>query len=359
MPYFIITLKHRNIQHLTPQFRIAVGKKKMRFLQPYWYVQRIPCKKRWFGRLLLDVITSEFRTQSEKDHQVAFDKGCVYLERKGVKLDNDERIKDGDILVYNRHMHEPPVSSAPIPVVSKSDELIVVNKPSGLPVHPSGKFRYNSLTEIMGGKVYAANRIDRLTSGLVLLCTSTQSASKYSSMLQDRLVRKEYITKVKGDFPDFITCDWALYDVNTKLPYSVLKRHVENARESKTSFKKSSFDGEYSYVHCFPETGRIHQIRKHLSILGYPIANDELYNNQEFRLLATKIHNNDEDPEQEFINFCNLNVDKRDGKLTGEKCDECGVELFHDAEINGLYLHAFKYYALDGSWSYEAAEVPF
>lgn len=80
-------------------------------------------------------------------------------------------VRNGDLISHRGFRREPPVNAAPVKIVYENDELLVIDKPSGIPVHPTGRFRYNTITKIlqhdMGKTVHPCNRLDRLTSGLM------------------------------------------------------------------------------------------------------------------------------------------------------------------------------------------------
>lgn len=61
----------------------------------------------------------------------------------------DQIIRNGDVVTHTLHRHEPPVTDKPVTVVCETDDMIVINKPAGMPVHPAGRYHYNSVVEIM------------------------------------------------------------------------------------------------------------------------------------------------------------------------------------------------------------------
>ena len=130
----------------------------------------------------------------------------------------------------------------------------------------------------------------------------------------------------------------------------------------------------YSIVRCFPITGRTHQLRVHLQFLGHPIANDPIYSNTRVFGLdlacgdSSSVHDDDimtrlarmgKSEVAEAVAYHDEMVDeynkKKAEKLSGEVCDVCGTELYSDPGEHelGIYLHARKYAADDGNWSYE------
>jgi RluA family pseudouridine synthase len=181
------------------------------------------------------------------------------------------------------HRHEPPVSNDPVLVlhVDKEREFVVVSKPGSLPVHAAGRYFQHTLLEILkrdhGINAYAVNRLDRLTSGLMILALSGPASRDLAEEFKEGKVGKEYIARVRGKFPEEqITVDQPLLTVDRQMGLVIV---APQGKESQTVFTRMSYDAErdQSVVHCRPLTGRTHQIRVHLQWLGYPIANDPLY----------------------------------------------------------------------------------
>jgi tRNA pseudouridine synthase 8/2,5-diamino-6-(5-phospho-D-ribitylamino)-pyrimidin-4(3H)-one deaminase len=291
-------------------------------------------------------------------------------------------VRNGDLISHRTHKHEQPVTSRPIRIVHEDEDLIVVDKPSGIPVHPTGRFRFNSVVMVLkheqnkvAHRMYlgwrscnrsanlACNRLDRLTSGLFFLAKTAKGAEKMSAQLRGREVRKQYLARVVGEFPlGDVVCDQPLMTVDPKV---ALNRVVSDGKEARTGFNRISFDGQTSIVRCKPLTGRTHQIRVHLQYLGHPIANDPIYSNPNVwgpqlgkggagntDEITAKLHGIGKTQIAETY----IHPKNNDGeKLTGEKCADCHTELYTDPGENDLdlWLHALKYYAEDESWGYE------
>lgn len=185
------------------------------------------------------------------------------------------------------------------------------------------------------------------------------AARKYTDLLRDRQVVKEYLSKVKGKFPQNVICDIPLFDLNVNLPNSDIFRAIDMRKPSVTEFELISFDGTYSIVKCKPLTGRTHQIRKHLALLGYPIANDKLYKDQSFVELCSIIEQYGttrpdllEEPLKEIRA---ISYEQRSSQLSG-KCPECEANLFIDPELEDLqiWLHSKSYKSMQDSWLFES-----
>lgn len=160
----------------------------LRRVAPYHYTYKTWCKERWRGRKVLDVFESEFRDRPLSYYKHAIETGQVCVDGKAVSP--DYVLENGNLLSHTIHRHEPPVSAAAIGILHEDDDMIVLNKPSGIPVHPAGRYNYNSIIEIMKAErgpewiAHTCNRLDRLTSGIMFIAKtpnlpkSSESRSK-------------------------------------------------------------------------------------------------------------------------------------------------------------------------------------
>ncbi|TXT13504.1 hypothetical protein VHUM_00871 [Vanrija humicola] len=256
----------------------------LRYCKPYWWPYKTFAKQRWLGRQLLEVVATEFRDRSVDYYRHALE--CGVTRVNGVPAYPEYILRDGDRLDNTVHRHEPPVSNDPVLVlhVDKEREFIVISKPGSLPVHAAGRYFKHTLLEILkadhGIKAYSVNRLDRLTSGLMILATSGKAAARLADEFMEGKVKKEYVARVRGEFPEEeITVDQPLLSVDRQMGLVIV---APEGKPSQTIFKRLSYDKErnQSVVHCRPLTGRTHQLRVHLQYLGYPIANDPLYSQE-------------------------------------------------------------------------------
>ncbi|KAF9450108.1 pseudouridine synthase [Macrolepiota fuliginosa MF-IS2] len=252
---------------------------------PYWYPYTTMAKMRWLGRELLEVVSTEFRDRSMEYYRYALESGVTTVN--GMIAQPNTVLRDGDRIENVVHRHEPPVSSRPVKILyhDPEREFIVVDKPGSIPVHASGRYYKNTLIEILVSefgfaKVYPINRLDRLTSGLMIIPLSADRARKLTAEFVAGTVQKEYAARCKGRFPDEeIICEEPLLTVDRQMGLNIV--HPEG-KPAKTIFNLIRYDAntDSSVVRCRPLTGRSHQIRVHLQFLGYPIANDPVYSEE-------------------------------------------------------------------------------
>jgi RluA family pseudouridine synthase len=195
-------------------------------------------------------------------------------------------------------------------IVYEDDAILVVDKPGNLPVHPSGRYFFHTLlTQLRvqnGNEVdqkkefYLVHRIDRETSGLLVIGKTSAAAAGLVAQWEKKGITKEYLAIVKGNVRE------SSFVVDAPLgkdPHSEirLKMHVvemgadgepmflpkSEVLPSRTAVEVVEHVGRYTVVRCVPHTGRQHQIRVHLWHVGHPIAGDKLYGTEASFFLRT------------------------------------------------------------------------
>ena len=179
-------------------------------------------------------------------------------------------------------------------VVDETEDWVVVDKPAPLIVHPANNKPEPTLLgglenlysyEIENGACLGiVTRLDRETSGLVLVAKHTAAARELGMIFERREARKEYLAIVNGwpDEDEWV-CDARICRASDIGSSEIWVRQVvdEAGKECSTRFSvelRILRDGmKFSLVRCFPETGRMHQIRVHLAVGGFPVAGDKLY----------------------------------------------------------------------------------
>ncbi|MCH0628449.1 RluA family pseudouridine synthase [Kocuria palustris] len=341
----------------------------LRRVTPYYFTYLTYAKQRWLGRNILDVFTDEFRDRAPEFYKHKIAAGEVTVNQKPANLDTI--LKNGDLISHRCLRREPPVPTTPIRIVYEDDQIIAIDKPGGIPVHPAGRYRYNSVTKILeherGVLAHPCNRLDRLTLGLMFMGKLAKGAEWMVKQIRERLVRKEYIARVKGEFPlGKHRVDQPLKLIQPKIG---LNRVDPEGKEATTEFQRVYYDPELDtlVVKCYPYTGRTHQIRVHLQYLGHPIANDPIYSNEYvWGPELGKDNQGDNDviiPRLEEMGItrpCQLWLHPNaDGEvITLEIREVLGMPLYSEPGVNDmeLWLHAYRYLALDDAedlWTYQ------
>lgn len=179
----------------------------------------------------------------------------------------------------------PPVE-LPLDIVYEDEDIIVLNKPAGMPIHPSLNNYYNTMANALAwyyqeqDKPFifrCCNRLDRDTSGLTVVAKHLVSAGILSSMTGRREVHREYLAIASGHVtPEVGTISAPL----GRKPGTIIERMVDwdNGETAITHYHVVKTTRHYSLVALKLETGRTHQIRIHMKHLGYPLIGDYLYN---------------------------------------------------------------------------------
>lgn len=182
----------------------------------------------------------------------------------------------------------PPVE-LPLDIVYEDEDLMVINKPAGMPIHPSMNNYYNSMANALAyyfdqqNRPFVfrcINRLDRDTSGLTIVAKHYVSAGMLSAMIANKAasgITREYLAIVKGSVqpPEgTITAPLGRKDG------SIIERTIdfEKGESAITHYKVLDEKNGHSLVSLILETGRTHQIRIHMKHLGYPLIGDYLYN---------------------------------------------------------------------------------
>ncbi len=160
---------------------------------------------------------------------------------------------------------------------------MVVDKPAGLPMHASAKFYFNTLTRVLSETypnqvTQICHRIDRETSGLVVVARDRQAASVLKQAFANRQVKKKYLAIVHG-VPNWnekrIDLPLGLAGSAARISIRMVVR--PDALPATTIVRVIAKRDTYSLLMCVPVTGRQHQIRAHLAAVGFPIVGDKLY----------------------------------------------------------------------------------
>lgn len=249
----------------------------------------------------------------------------IIVEKSGVRLDAyiasalenlsrsmvQKLIKSGNILVNNKiekesykvqngdkitiEIPEPEESGLkkqdiPLDIIYEDNDILVVNKPKGMVVHPGNGNPDGTLVNAImahcegslsgiGGEIRPGivHRIDKDTSGLLVIAKNDKAHINLSEQIKNRDVKKIYVALVRGVIPENEAT------INMPIGRSTKDRKKmavdKNGKEAVTHFKVLTRYNKYTFIQVKIDTGRTHQIRVHMSHIGYPVVGDSVYSN--------------------------------------------------------------------------------
>lgn len=210
------------------------------------------------------------------------------LTRNGQRIGGREQLLAGDhfrvrLLETVDSDGIVPVSM-PLSILYEDEDILVINKPADMPVHPSIGNYTNTLANGVAAYLDAKdehspfrciNRLDRDTSGALILAKNAFSAAVLSTQMRNRQIRRTYLAVVEGVTPPNGTISAPISRVDD----SVIERHVDFLRgePAVTHYERLEVKNEHSLLEIHLETGRTHQIRVHMGYIGHPLPADYLY----------------------------------------------------------------------------------
>ena len=246
------------------------------------------------GKERIDKYLAEHMTNTSRNRiQTAADAGNVWVNGKAVA--SNYRVKPGDIiqvlLDHEPHDYTITPENIPLTIVYEDDDLLVVNKPAGLVVHPGhGNYEHtllNALAYYFGEKldmndpsIGLVHRIDKDTSGLLLIAKTPEAKAHLAKQFFDHTTERTYNALVWGTFKEQSgTIEGALArDNRDRTIYKVWDpEECPQAKEAITHWRVLEQFPYVTLVECRLETGRTHQIRVHMKHIGHPLFGDEKY----------------------------------------------------------------------------------
>lgn len=275
----------------------------------------------YINQRLDNYLASRFTYLSRNQWQLEIREKRLLVNEKPVKP--SYKLKLEDLIQYLPvDKSEPPVDPN-YTIIYEDDWLVAVNKPGDLPCHPAGPYFQNTLLQLLKpeyGELRVLYRLDRETSGVIILAKSLEAAQSLLLQIRDRSVKKEYLLAVHGTLSETIHANGFLgHDPNSKIrkkrqfhlfsPNLAIEDDWETS--DSTFYPLQQHDG-LTLVRVTIKTGRQHQIRATAQSLGYPVVGDKLYGLNETYYLK-------------YIN------------------DELTEADHHALRINNQALHAWKY----------------
>jgi RluA family pseudouridine synthase len=238
---------------------------------------------------------ARFTYHDETEWRSIIDDGRIHIN--GETAATSSVVRADDVLEYHPDFekHREPEVARDIQVVFEDEYLLAVNKPGNLPCHPGGRYFNNTLWALLKEKhpmpgnatPRIVNRLDRETSGLVVIAKSAEIAKTLSAQFKEKTAQKQYVVLVEGetDWQQLVAEGVLVQDtasaVRKKLRF-IDKTQCDSEQADigiscKTSFRKIGYENGVTTLMADLETGRMHQIRATLCSLGLPVVGDKIY----------------------------------------------------------------------------------
>jgi 23S rRNA pseudouridine1911/1915/1917 synthase len=240
-------------------------------------------------------LTSRIESISRNKVQKALEAGMVLVNNRQVQPNYKIRPLDEIVLYSDREAHGEEIvpEEMPLNIQYEDDEVMIINKPPGLVVHPaSGNYsgtlingvawhlqqKNAAITEQTLPRFGLVHRIDKNTSGLMVLAKSERAVRSLAKQFFDHTVRRQYMALVWGDLTEdsgTIVAHVGRHQRFRKLFHAYPEG--DHGKEAITHYKVMERFGYVTLVQCVLETGRTHQIRVHMKHIGHPLFNDDTY----------------------------------------------------------------------------------
>ncbi|MFK7992162.1 MAG: RluA family pseudouridine synthase [Sandaracinaceae bacterium] len=207
-------------------------------------------------------------------------RACAY-RADGRKRRPSERVRFGEVVLLVRPSFEEPETPTDFEVIHQDEAVVVVDKPAGLPVHPSATYHKNTLTWLLRERYpdappHLAHRLDRETSGVLVCARTIEDERVLKGAFERRAVHKVYLAILEGTvLEEEGEIDRPMGRPDEGLHLLMCLR--DDGSPARTRWKVEARAPAHTLVSFYPLTGRQHQLRVHAAALGHPIVADKLY----------------------------------------------------------------------------------
>ena len=207
---------------------------------------------------------------------------CIFIFAPIFYLDGPKILYNFESVYYFSPQEKEPEVNSGVKVIWEKKEVLGVYKPPDLPMHEGGLYRFNTFEHLVKQKIHpecsSVHRLDKETSGVVLCSSSSEVRGLLAKSLRERSVTKTYDAIVFGKaLKSNWTATQPIGQITT--PHQRVKQAVcENGLPSETHFEVLRTTDNFSWLRCYPKTGRTHQIRVHAAFYGHHLVGDNRYN---------------------------------------------------------------------------------
>ena len=250
----------------------------------------------------IDVYLKDNYDYSRTEASKMIKQGLVLVNGKttknSYKINENDKIEIIGNLTYENNLEKEKMD---LDIIYEDDDIIVLNKQSGLVVHPGAgnqnhtlvnalMYHTNFLSDIQGeNRLGIVHRLDKDTSGLMLVAKTNKAHKILSEDFKNKRVKREYVAIINGNFPHDNACIDAPIGRNNK-SRKEMSVTSKNSKNAVTHLKVLKRYKDYTLVSLVLETGRTHQIRVHLSYIGYPVLNDPVYSKKKSDSYGQYLH---------------------------------------------------------------------
>ena len=274
---------------------------KENLLEDTTFIVDIDDKNTRIDKYLSDELADVSRSRIQK----LLDEGMITVNNNKVK--SNYKVAADDII--NVHIPELVVpeivpEDISLDIVYEDDDIIVINKPKGMVVHPAAGHYSGTLVNALmyhcrdnlsgiNGVLRPGivHRIDMNTTGVIVACKNDKAHQSLSEQLKVHSITRKYVAIVHGNIKeDELTISGTIG--RSLSDRKKMAMNVRNGKPATTHVKVLERFGQYTYIECQLETGRTHQIRVHLSSINHPLVGDDVYGRkkEEFKLQGQTLH---------------------------------------------------------------------